>query len=81
MLQLTSLSSLQEVERLADEIVNDIVLEQAQGGLGRAYNSVASCCIHIQSMRSPAAAELISLCDGLAEEAFENEFAAPIEAH
>ena len=69
------------MERLADEIVNDIVLEQAQGGPGMPFNRIASCCIHIQFMCSPAAAELITLCDGLAEEAFENEFAAPIELH
>ena len=81
MLQLDSLSSLQEVERLADEIVNDIVLEQAQGGLGMAFSPLAICFIHIHFMLSPDAAELITLCDGLAEEAFEHEFAAPVTLH
>ena len=75
---MASLFSLQEVERLADEIVDDIVLEQAQGGLGMAFTPIASCCIYIQFISSPAATELITLCDGLAEEAFENEFAAPV---
>ena len=36
------LCSMQEVERLADEIVNDILLVQAQGGLAMAFNLIAA---------------------------------------
>ena len=52
---------LQEVERLADEIVNDIVLEQAQGGLEMAlqlpvaaYTSM-SCILLLLQSSSPSA--------------------------